>query len=69
MANEPQQPSPCPICGNPVSTAHKPFCSRRCAEVDLHRWLKGAYVIAGEASDDETWSPPADEMVREGSKH
>ncbi|HXW18916.1 MAG TPA: DNA gyrase inhibitor YacG [Roseiarcus sp.] len=41
----------CPICGRPRSERHRPFCSRRCAEVDLHRWLKGAYVIGGR--DDE----------------
>jgi endogenous inhibitor of DNA gyrase (YacG/DUF329 family) len=26
---------------------HRPFCSKRCAEIDLGRWLKGAYVIPG----------------------
>lgn len=46
----------CPICGKPVDPAHKPFCSKRCADVDLNRWLNGAYVIAGEdglGDDDE----------------
>jgi len=37
----------CPICGRPRDPAFAPFCSRRCADVDLHRWLKGAYVIPG----------------------
>ena len=40
----------CPICGKPQSARYAPFCSRRCADVDLHRWLKGAYVIPGGAS-------------------
>jgi endogenous inhibitor of DNA gyrase (YacG/DUF329 family) len=35
----------CPTCGKPASDAHRPFCSRRCADVDLHRWLRGAYVV------------------------
>jgi len=35
----------CPICGSPAQTDFRPFCSRRCADVDLGRWLKGAYVI------------------------
>ena len=38
---------PCPICGKPRDAAYAPFCSRRCADVDLHRWLKGSYVIPG----------------------
>jgi hypothetical protein len=37
----------CPICGKPRDSAYAPFCSRRCADVDLHRWLKGSYVIPG----------------------
>jgi uncharacterized protein len=49
---------PCPICGKPRSERYDPFCSRRCADVDLHRWLKGSYVIPGanakpEPSDEE----------------
>jgi endogenous inhibitor of DNA gyrase (YacG/DUF329 family) len=44
---------PCPVCGSPQSDADKPFCSRRCADLDLHRWLSGTYVIAGRADDDE----------------
>lgn len=38
---------PCPICGQPSSQAHHPFCSGRCADIDLNRWLSGAYVIPG----------------------
>ena len=37
----------CPICGKPRSALYDPFCSKRCADVDLHRWLKGSYVIPG----------------------
>ena len=36
---------PCPICGKPAVAARTPFCSPRCADVDLNRWLKGAYAI------------------------
>jgi uncharacterized protein len=48
----------CPVCGKPRSKRYDPFCSRRCADVDLHRWLKGSYVIPGtnakpEPSDEE----------------
>ena len=37
----------CVICGRPRDPRYDPFCSRRCADVDLHRWLKGGYVIPG----------------------
>lgn len=36
---------PCPICGALSLAAFHPFCSARCADVDLHRWLSGAYAI------------------------
>jgi uncharacterized protein len=35
----------CPICGKPTDERFKPFCSKRCADVDLHRWLSGSYAI------------------------
>ncbi|GAB5373953.1 MAG: hypothetical protein AcusKO_04150 [Acuticoccus sp.] len=35
----------CPICGAPQSREARPFCSRRCADIDLHRWLSGQYAI------------------------
>jgi endogenous inhibitor of DNA gyrase (YacG/DUF329 family) len=48
----------CPICGKPSVEAFKPFCSKRCADVDLNRWLSGNYVIPGStdepAADDST---------------
>jgi endogenous inhibitor of DNA gyrase (YacG/DUF329 family) len=36
---------PCPICGKPSSPAVRPFCSKRCADIDLHRWLGGVYAV------------------------
>jgi endogenous inhibitor of DNA gyrase (YacG/DUF329 family) len=42
---------PCPICGRPATADDAPFCSERCQEVDLGRWLSGSYVIP--ARDDE----------------
>jgi len=35
----------CVVCGKPQATALRPFCSRRCADVDLHHWLAGAYAL------------------------
>ena len=43
----------CPICGNATVVAMRPFCSRRCADVDLARWLGGRYAIAGRPLDEE----------------
>ena len=40
--------NPCPICQKPTHERFKPFCSKRCADIDLGRWLKGGYVIAGQ---------------------
>ena len=37
--------SKCPICGKPADAVLRPFCSKRCADVDLHRWLAGVYVV------------------------
>jgi hypothetical protein len=37
----------CTICGRPRDPRYDPFCSKRCADVDLYRWLKGGYVIPG----------------------
>ncbi len=37
----------CPICAKLADDAAKPFCSKRCADIDLHRWLKGSYAIPG----------------------
>ena len=44
----------CPICKvEPPQERHKPFCSKRCADIDLHRWLGGTYAIpAAEPPDD-----------------
>ena len=47
-----RQPKPCPICSKPSVQAYHPYCSVRCADVDLNRWLKGTYVIPGKPADD-----------------
>lgn len=36
---------PCPICGKPEEPRHRPFCSARCVDVDLGRWLKEGYRV------------------------
>lgn len=39
----------CPVCGKPVVDRYKPFCSKRCADLDLGRWLTGDYVLPGDS--------------------
>ncbi|MCP4382103.1 MAG: DNA gyrase inhibitor YacG [Hyphomicrobiales bacterium] len=49
-----RSPRVCPTCGKPSAKSYTPFCSKRCADVDLHRWLSGAYAIpAVEGDEDE----------------
>jgi endogenous inhibitor of DNA gyrase (YacG/DUF329 family) len=44
---------PCPICGKPSSEEAAPFCSPRCADIDLGRWLKGVYAIPARPADED----------------
>ncbi|MDI1265735.1 MAG: DNA gyrase inhibitor YacG [bacterium] len=43
----------CLECGKPADPATLPFCSKRCRDVDLNRWLSGTYVIPGRPTDPE----------------
>ena len=42
----------CPICSKDTDPKYRPFCSRRCADVDLGRWLTGAYAVPADSEDD-----------------
>jgi endogenous inhibitor of DNA gyrase (YacG/DUF329 family) len=59
----------CPICGEPTSANFRPFCSRRCADVDLSRWLNGAYAIpvADDDADEDGDDITAEMAARNGS--
>ena len=48
----------CPICGQATVQAYRPFCSRRCADHDLGRWLTGAYRIAAEEEEPDLDGEP-----------
>ncbi len=43
----------CPICEKDTVKQYRPFCSRRCADVDLGKWLTGAYAVPSQDEDDE----------------
>lgn len=44
---------PCPICEKDSTEKYRPFCSSRCADVDLGRWLNGSYAVASTREEDE----------------
>ncbi len=55
----------CPICGKATADAHRPFCSRRCSDVDLNRWFSGVYAVPAREDDDETASAPDESGARD----
>lgn len=42
----------CPICRKVTDSKYRPFCSKRCADIDLGRWLTGAYAIPSDEEDE-----------------
>jgi endogenous inhibitor of DNA gyrase (YacG/DUF329 family) len=50
----------CPICGRPTEPDRRPFCSKRCADLDLQRWFSGAYAVPAATDEDERDSAPSD---------
>ncbi|MCP5088821.1 MAG: DNA gyrase inhibitor YacG [Rhodobacteraceae bacterium] len=52
----------CPICNKKPDANYLPFCSRRCADVDLGKWLKGAYAIPAVESEDGEAGPDSDTL-------
>jgi endogenous inhibitor of DNA gyrase (YacG/DUF329 family) len=49
----------CPICHKPMEQAFKPFCSKRCADIDLNRWLSGVYAVPAKDDDEDGERPAA----------
>jgi endogenous inhibitor of DNA gyrase (YacG/DUF329 family) len=47
----------CPICSKPTVDTFRPFCSKRCADVDLNRWLSGVYAVPVKDEEDEDGAP------------
>jgi uncharacterized protein len=58
-------PAPCPICRKPGAGKFRPFCSKRCADVDLQRWFSGRYAIPVE---DESGPGESDEDAGQGGR-
>ncbi len=57
----------CPICGKPKGRMFSPFCSKRCADIDLNRWLSGVYAVPVKKDEDEDGERPADSGESEQS--
>ncbi len=53
----------CSICKKPMVAKWRPFCSKRCANLDLGKWLSDGYVIAGQSADDEEDGLPGQENL------
>jgi endogenous inhibitor of DNA gyrase (YacG/DUF329 family) len=57
----------CPLCGKPVDESFKPFCSKRCADIDLNRWLSGVYAVPVKEDEDEDGERPTENHAGERS--
>lgn len=42
----------CPICAGESTPKYRPFCSRRCADVDLGKWINGSYAVPSQNPED-----------------
>jgi len=47
----------CPVCSKPAEEKYRPFCSKRCADVDLGRWLKESYRVPTDETPDDGDDP------------
>ena len=70
MSNTKSKNGACPICSQAQTTKYHPFCSKRCADIDLNRWLTGQYAIPVEEEepDDDAFQslpePQADSKLK-----
>ena len=42
----------CPVCNSKTQAAYRPFCSARCADIDLGKWLNGSYALPSQDPED-----------------
>ncbi|MBP0481283.1 DNA gyrase inhibitor YacG [Sagittula salina] len=55
----------CPICQRKTDVEYRPFCSKRCADIDLAKWLGGSYAIPSNDPEDFDKAAEAMEQVIE----
>ena len=66
MTDEPSAARPCPICGRPAADPkHRPFCSARCRQIDLNRWLGEVYRVPAAPTASNGGSTPDDDEAEE----
>ncbi len=53
---------PCPLCGKPGDDVYRPFCSKRCADLDLGKWFNGDYRVASDERPSEGGFEDDDDM-------
>ena len=58
----------CPICKSEAVEAYKPFCSKRCADIDLGKWFNDSYAIAGNEDDEDATSAEKAPIDRDNSR-
>jgi uncharacterized protein len=63
-----RSPRPCPVCGKPADPRWRPFCSKRCADIDLGRWFGDVYRIPVEDEEDRNDSPAGDESGKDAGE-
>jgi len=51
----------CPICRRATDAEFAPFCSKRCSDIDLNRWLSGVYAVPVKEEEDEDGERVQDE--------
>jgi hypothetical protein len=61
MSQPPDEAVKCAVCGKPQVARFRPFCSKRCADVDLAKWLRGGYAIPAEEPPDGNLNGTDDE--------
>ena len=66
--NRPGPPPACPVCGKPAVQVYRPFCSNRCADVDLQRWFTGRYAIPVVEDEDGPDGPAEDDDAGQGGR-
>ncbi|HEX2654215.1 MAG TPA: DNA gyrase inhibitor YacG [Xanthobacteraceae bacterium] len=55
----------CPVCEKPADEAFRPFCSKRCSDIDLNRWLSGVYAVPATGTDEDEEGPASTDEERE----
>ena len=60
-SNDNQKTVQCVLCSKTSVAEYAPFCSKRCADVDLHRWLTGSYAIPDSSENNDETLAESDE--------